>query len=347
MGDRKVKVGIIGLGHNGYAHARCHRNLPQSDLVALCDRNQQRLEQAGRELGVSQLYTGDEIFQDPEIEAISINTGDSFHRDPFLKAVAAGKHVLVEKPLANSVLDVLDMVRAASQAPPGLKILVGYILRFDPIFEHIHQLARTRAFGDIFYLEADYVHNLLYQKAQIDPVTGRNWYLEHELPMVGGGSHALDLLRWFKGRPVTQVWSCSNHIAFPEMAHDDCMVSLFKFDDGTIAKVAALYGPRCEMPPFYNLRVYGTRGTVERDQVALAASLQDVHPPFKPVPAERRQGHPFDPEIADWLDAILDDRPVRTGLLDGASSTLATLLAVQSVKEGKEINVPRLDARGS
>ena len=340
--QRKVRVGVIGLGHNGRSHAECHRRSQKSDLVALSDRNQDLLYKTGEELGVERLYSGDDIFDDPEIEAISINTGDSQHREPFLKAVEAGKHVLVEKPLANSEEDVLAMVEAADRAKPGLKIQVGYILRFNPVFEKIHELARTGTLGNVYYMEADYVHNLFYQKQQTDPVTGENWYLENELPMVGGGSHPLDLLRWFKGRQVARVWSCSNHVAFPEMVNDDCMVSLFRFDDGAIAKVAALYGPRREMPPYYNLRLFGTRGTVERDQVAVARTNDEAHPPFEPIRAERWRGHPYDPEIEDWLDAILEDRPVRTDLRDGAASTLATLLAVRSAKEGKEIEVPPL-----
>jgi predicted dehydrogenase len=339
---RTVKVGIIGLGHNGLAHARCHRQSRKSELVALCDTNGERLHQAAEELGVRRLYTGDDVFDDPDIEAISINTGDNHHAEPFVKALRAGKHVLVEKPLANREEDIKDMVRAAEQADPQLKIQVGYILRFNPVFEAIHKTAQTGKLGEIYYMEADYVHNLLYQRNQTDPVTGRNWYLENELPMVGGGSHPLDLLRWFKGSSVTHVWSYANHVAFPEMAHDDCMVSLFRFEDGTIAKVAALYAPRCGMAPYYNLRMYGTRGTVERDRIALAANDDDVHPAFQPVEADRLTGHPYMPEIEDWLDSILVSRPPRTTLKDGAASTLATLIAVRAAREKREIHVPAL-----
>ncbi len=342
MQERKVKVGIIGLGHNGLAHAKCHKHSEKSELVALCDCNEDLLRKAGDELGVEKQYSGNDFFDDPEMEAVSINTGDNHHTAPFIKAVTAGKHVLVEKPLANSKEDVLAMVKATDKASPGLKIQVGYILRFNPVFQKIHEMAEANELGKIYYMEADYIHNLVYQKEKTDPVTGSNWYLENELPMVGGGSHPLDVLRWIKGKQVTHVWSYSNHVAFPEMANDDCMVSLFRFEDGTIAKVATLYAPRCECPSYYNLRVYGTRGTVERDQIAVAKTEEEAHPPFRPIEAERLSGHPYDLEIEDWLDAILEDRPVRTNLKDGGASTLATLLAVRSARERKEIEVPRL-----
>ncbi len=126
----------------------------------------------------------------------------------------------------------------------------------------------------------------------------------------------------------------------PAMQHDDCQVALFRFTDGTVAKVAALYAPRCEMAPYYNLRVYGTLGTIERDTVAFAAAPDDVHPVFTPVTADRVHDHPFDDEIADWLDAIVSDRPTRTPLYDGAHSTLAALCAARAAQEGKSVEVP-------
>ena len=341
MAERKVKVGFVGLGHNGLAHLRTHVAAGRTEVVALCDRNEERLRQAAAESGARRTYRDVcALVADPEVEAVSISTGDNDHREPFVMAVSAGKHVLIEKPLANSEADVLAMVEAARRAGPQLKIQVGYILRFNPVFVEIHRLCRHGDLGEIYYLEGDYIHNLLYQKNQWDQVTGTNWYLDHERPMVGGGSHPLDLLRWFSGKQVTQVWGGSNRFAFPEMRNDDCQVCLFRFEDGSLAKVAALYGPRCAMAPFYNLRVYGTKGTVERDTVALSQNADDVHPAFAPVNADRAKGHPYLPEIEDWLDAIVQDRAPRTPLWDGANSTLATLCACRAMRDRVAVDVP-------
>ncbi len=339
MSERRIKVGVVGLGGNGMAHARCHVQSGKSEVVALCDRNEERLRKAGDELGISKLYTDDRFYDDSAIEAITIHTGDNDHKLPFLNAVAAGKHVLVEKPLANTEEDVHEMVEAAA-AHPELKIEVGYILRFNPVFEIIHGLARSGRLGHVYYMEGDYIHNLLQQAKQTDPLTGRNWYLEHEIPLVGGGSHPLDALRWISGKEVTRVMGYSNRVAFPEMKNDDCQVCMFQFEDGTIAKVAALYAPRCDMAPFYNVRVYGTNGTVDRDTVAISQTADEIHPEFRPIKAERIRGHPYMPEIADWLDAILDDRQPRTPLTDGANSTVATLCAVRAVRDRTEVEVP-------
>jgi len=232
------------------------------------------------------------------------------------------------------------MVEAAMTAGPGLKIQVGYILRFNPVFVALHDLVRAGKLGHVYYMEGDYIHNLLCQAEQNDPVTGGNWYLEHEIPIVGGGSHPLDILRWISGKEVAGVIGYSNHVAFPEMRNDDCQVCLFQFHDGAIAKVSALYAPRCAMAPFNNVRIYGTNGTVERDTVAVSQSADDIHPQFKPLDVPRVEGHPFLPEIVDWLDAILEDREPRTPLHDGANSTMATLCAARAMREDTRVDVP-------
>ena len=336
-----IGVGVIGLGHNGVAHIAAHREVGLSEVVAVCDRNPQRLAEAADGLGIRRTYESiDELCADPDVQAVSVNTGDPYHVEPFVATVRAGKHVLVEKPVANTVEQIAEMAAAAADADPTLKLAAGYILRFNPVFEAVHELCRSGRLGQVYYLEGDYVHNLVNQAEQTDTHTGVNWYLQMEKPMVGGGSHPLDLLRWFVGAEVIEVAGYSTGVAFPQMVEDDCQVALFRFDNGAVAKVAAVYGPRSEMVPFYNLRVYGTRGTVERAILALARDEADRHPAFVPIQAERVSGHPYAPEVEDWLRAILDDRPPRCDFFDGANSTAATLVAVEAMGQGSALPVP-------
>ena len=149
-----------------------------------------------------------------------------------------------------------------------------------------------------------------------------------------------DLLRWITGNDPTSVFSYSNHFAFPEFSSDDCMVSVFKFPDGAVAKVAALWAPECPRAPYYDLHLYGTRGTVERDQICLGREAPPSGLKFSPVDARRVPGHPYEPEVDDWLTAIIEDGEVRTSLKDGANSTMAALRAVRAAREGREVSIP-------
>lgn len=338
-----IRVGLIGLGHNGLAHLAAHQRLGLSQVVAICDRRADLLRQVGDQHGIEgRTTTAAELCARDDLDAISIHTGDPFHAAPFCHAVAAGRHVFCEKPLANTVDDLLRMAAAARDADPRLKLAVGYVLRFNPVFEAIAAAAHAGRLGQLYYQEADYVHNLLYQARQTDPSTGTNWYLEQEQPVVGGGSHALDLLRWFAHREVVEVSGYANHVAFAAMAADDCQVALFRFEDGGIAKVASLYGPKGARPAFNNLRIYGTLGSVEQDTIALSAAPDDEHPEFQPVDAARVAGHPYDPEIADWLRAIAENGTPRCEFFDGANSTMACLKAVEATRLGKPVPVPIL-----
>ena len=342
MSNRRVKVGIVGLGRNGIAHARIHKKYGKSEIVALCDRDEEKLARYGQELGVSRLYSNESFFEDPHMEAVSINTGDIDHLKPFMLALKHGKHILVEKPLANTVEEVAMMVESVREADSNLKIQVGFILRWNPAFAEIFRLARTeKALGDIYYMESDYIHNLIYQKHQTDPATGHNWYLEDEYPMNGGGCHSIDLLRWFSGKEIVGVRGFSTHFAFPEMRHDDCQVALFRFEDGSIAKVASLYGVTCETLPMRNLRLYGTIGTIDGDQIAIGRYPQDEEKArFRPIGVEPTRSHPFDLEILDWLDAILENRPPLVDMIDGANSTMASLCACRALDENTTVEIP-------
>ena len=343
MRRTKVKVGIVGLGLNGRKHALAHANSRKSELVAVCDRDEVKLRAFGAELGVRKLFTSiDELLADTEIEAVSIHTPDGQHLEPFLKALEARKHILIEKPLANTEADVMTMFKAGREHGSGLKIQVGYILRFNPLFEAIYTLVRKEMLGQIYYMEADYVHNMTRKLKETDLASGRNWYLEDQIPMVSGGSHCIDLLRWIKGETPISVFSCGNHFAFPQFPRDDCMVSIFKFPDGSIAKVGALWAPECPRPPFYNLRIYGTKGTVENDRLCVGHLEPERNLCFEPIEAAKIEGHPYEPEVEDWLTAIIENTKVRTSLADGANSSMAALLAVRAALEGAEMRIPTL-----
>lgn len=102
-----IRVGFIGLGHNGMGHIEAHWRVGKSEVVALCDINPERLEGASKRFGIQRTYrSAEELCAQADIEAISVNTGDPFHKEPFLMAIEHGKHVFVEKPLANSVEQV-------------------------------------------------------------------------------------------------------------------------------------------------------------------------------------------------------------------------------------------------
>lgn len=334
-----LRVGIVGLGHNGRAWVSGYEGHPGTEVAALCDLWPERLAEAGKLAPGAKAYSSiDEMLRSAELDVLSVHTPDHLHAEPFVRGLEAGCHVVVEKPMANSVEDLERMVAAARGS--DRKTLVGQVLRFNPLFAEVKRACAEGLLGEVFYMEADYIHNLLGQAdpARLNPHIGDvNWYLRYELPIVGGGVHQLDLLRWFCDSDVVEVDGFGNSIAFPQMEHNDCMVAIFRFASGACAKVAALYGPVGERPPLCNMAIYGTRGTFRGGKLMVGeghdARVTDLS-------HLEIAGHPYDPQIEHLVQCVQRDEPTLVDAFSGANSAVATIRAAEAIAEGCRKAVP-------
>jgi predicted dehydrogenase len=322
----RLGVGLIGLGHNGRAWCSAYQSCGLIELKAVCDRDEGRLRAASADFGVDG-YSGYEILDRGDIDIISVHTPDHLHAEPFIRALEAGKHVLVEKPMANSLDDLARMVAAARKATT--KTMVGQVLRFNPLFRFVRRLVENGQLGDLFYLEADYVHDLRYQQHM------EEWKITQEIPIVGGGVHPLDLLRWFAG-DIEEVFGMANHTAYTEMHKPTTQAAMLRFASGAVGKVASLYGTISPMAEWYNLAVHGTRGTVKGNKLCL-----DGNDAWMEIPVEYH-GHPYEPEVEHFARCILGDKQPMVDAVEGAKSAQACLLAHQSAIEGRPLKVPPL-----
>jgi predicted dehydrogenase len=202
--------------------------------------------------------------------------------------------------------------------------MCGHVLRFNPVLAAVHTLVQEGVLGDLFYLEGDYIHDLRYQQG---------WYLQHEVPMIGGGCHPIDIMQWWAG-PVVEVQAYSNHIAYPEMREDDCAVAILRFASGALGRCTAAYGPRGPMAHLYNLAAYGTKGTVVRDQLSLVGLHQ-----FTRLPVDHPPGHPYEPEVEHLAACILHDRPLRATVEDGARAVAVAVAIQQAIRERRPVAV--------
>jgi len=127
----KVRYGVIGLGWFGEKHCEALAGIPNVELYALCTRTEQRLKALGKQFGVERLYTDyHAMLADPGLEAVSVVTMWDQHTAPTLAALAAGKHVFLEKPMASTLKDCRAIVKAANATRSFF--MVGHICRFNP-----------------------------------------------------------------------------------------------------------------------------------------------------------------------------------------------------------------------
>jgi UDP-N-acetylglucosamine 3-dehydrogenase len=143
----QVNVAVIGCGSWGCNHARVYDELPGVNLRAVTDINPQTAEGIGKKHGVKWYTDIDKFLQDPDIELISICTPTITHADIALKAIEAGKHLLVEKPMTNTIQEAQTLINKAENK--GVKLTVGFVERFNPAVQEAFKLTESGKIGDV------------------------------------------------------------------------------------------------------------------------------------------------------------------------------------------------------
>lgn len=147
MLDRKqVGLGIVGAGNIAPLNVAGYLDDPRCKVISVCDSVERRAREAAQHWGVPKAVSDlEELLADPEIEAVEILSPTHLHRDHVMAAIAAGKHVSCQKPLATSVADVLAMARAAEDA--GVVLRVSECFLHYPPLEQAKELLRRGAIG--------------------------------------------------------------------------------------------------------------------------------------------------------------------------------------------------------
>ena len=149
-----LKVGIVGLSGIGNSHADCHSKDELSNLVAVCDVVKERADAAAEKHGVKAYYRLQDMLANEELDIVDVTTGGyengSWHYEPAMEALAAGKHVLCEKPLSNSIEESREMVRYAAQQRRYLGCNLNHY--FTPTAERAKQYMADGKVGELIYL---------------------------------------------------------------------------------------------------------------------------------------------------------------------------------------------------
>lgn len=138
-------IGLVGCGNIARIHLGQLVKQEHATLVGVCDIVPEKVSQVSTELGVPGYTSYSELLARPEVQAVLIATPNFHHHEGTLQAIAAGKHVLVEKPMARTVRECDEMIAAAKQA--GVKLAVGHVLRLMQPFATIRDLIASGDFG--------------------------------------------------------------------------------------------------------------------------------------------------------------------------------------------------------
>jgi len=194
---KKLRVGIIGTGGIGRgAHLPAYQRLENVELVAACDKVKAAAERAAQEFGIPRVFTRyRDMLKLEELDAVSICTPNAYHCEQTVEALLAGKHVLVEKPLAVNAQEGEAMVAAARKS--GKKLMCSLNNRFRSDAQALKELIEAGSLGDIYFARA------LATRRRGIPGWGVFTQKRHSGggPLLDIGVHILDLTLWLMGFP--------------------------------------------------------------------------------------------------------------------------------------------------
>jgi predicted dehydrogenase len=200
---RQPTIAVIGTGFIGPVHVEALRRLGLR-VKGMVGSSAEKSRAAADRLGLEHAYANYEaVLDDPEITAVHLTSPNRLHHAQVLAALAAGKHVVCEKPLAMTTKETAALVAAAA-AHPGLVCAVNYNVRFYPLALHARALVRRGEIGEVFHLQGSYLQDWLLQP------TDFNWRVLAEeggdLRAVGDvGTHWLDLITFISGLEIEAV----------------------------------------------------------------------------------------------------------------------------------------------
>jgi len=144
---RKLGVAVIGTGFWGRNHARVFKELEETELLAVCDIKPERAKNVAKQFGVNSYTNSGKMLERKDIEAVSICTWSTSLAKIALDALNAGRHVLVEKPMATSVRQAEKLLETAGKE--GLHITVGFLMRFIPGLQHMRKAVENKTIGEL------------------------------------------------------------------------------------------------------------------------------------------------------------------------------------------------------
>ena len=291
-----LSVGMVGHAFMGAAHSQAWRSAPRffdlpldPVMSVLCGRDASRVEAAATKLGWAATETDwQRLVARDDIDLIDICTPGDTHAEIAIAALAAGKHVLCEKPLANSVAEAEQMVIAAEAAASrGVRAMVGFTYRRLPAVTLARQLVAEGRIGDVRHVRAQYLQDWI-----ADPDAPLSWRLDKKRAGSGSlgdiGAHIIDLAQYITGdrihevsghletfvkeRPLPTTTGALGGVGGEErgpVTVDDAAIFLARFDGGALGVF--------EATRFATGRKNAVRVEINGSRGSLAFDLEDVN----------------------------------------------------------------------
>ncbi len=337
----QLRFGLIGCGRVAPRHAESVDALPDARLVAVADVRESRAAHFAQHYGAEMLTDYRALLARPDVDVVSICTPSGLHAQMAIDALQAGKHVIVEKPIALSLADADRMIAAA--AATGRKLCVVLQNRYNPPMQDLRRIVDEGRLG-----------RLLLGNATVRWYRPQEYYEDewHGTWAMDGGAlmnqsiHHIDALQWFMGR-LESVFAFTGTLAH-RMEAEDTGVAVIRFAGGALGSVEGstitypenIEGSVAVFGELGSAKIGGTAlnrkvvwkvaGELEREREVL--TRDQVDPPSI-------YGTSHQKVIADMIEAIRDDRAPKTHGAEARKSLALVLAIYESARTGQPVTI--------
>ncbi len=336
----KLATGIIGCGKVAHLHAKALINGFNSDFRAVCSRSGEKGGEFGKKYGVNSYTIIEEMIEKEKLDMVVVCTPHPFHKDPTVQALNSGAHVLVEKPLASTLEDCDQMIKASEKSGKILGV-VSQRRFYSPCLRMHRAISEGRigkaALGTVLML--GWRDRAYYES---DPWRG-SWKLEGGGVLVNQAPHQLDLLQWFMGGEIEELYGFWDNLNHPYIEVEDTAVAILKFRNGGTGNIVV---SNSQKPGIYaKVHIHGSNGAsvgVQTDGGAMfiAGVPGNIEPPVNDlwtIPGEEElldQWVREDSEIFGRIEPM--EYYIRLQIEDFIQSVTDSRIPLVSAAEGRK-----------
>lgn len=313
---KKLRMAVVGIGFWGRNHVRILSELPNVNLIAVCDINKQRADEIAAKYGLKSYGDSIEMYRREEIDAVTICVWTSRLAEETQKALSHGKHVLVEKPMAHSVKEAQKILRVAESE--NLKLSIDFIERFNPGVKRVKDAIESGVIGFPVLAAAKRVSRWPQRMGDIGVVKD-------------AAIHDMDIMRFIFDEDPIAVYArigCLQHDKF-----EDYVQAMLTFPDGKTAFLEANW-----LTPYKirRLIVTGSEAIISLDyitqEVMIETSKQTIIP-------RHEWEEPLKLELSHFVDCVLNGREPTVSGIDGLKALKIAEATLKSAARGRVIKI--------
>ena len=313
---KKLGVAVIGTGFWGRNHARVFKELAETELLAICDIDPERARNVANQFGVKPYTNTGNMLKNEDIEAVSICTWSTSLAKEALKALKAGKHVLVEKPMAANAKQAEQLINTAERE--GLHLTVGFLMRFIPGLQRIRKEVESKTLGKPVCATAKRVSQWSDRIGDVGVVKDT-------------AIHDLDVMRYVFNEDPVSVYAKTGNMRHKRF--EDYAQIMLTFKGGQSAFIESNW-----LTPYKTriLIVTGSEAIMKLDYITQELTIENAKETLQP---RYTMQEPLKLELQHFAKCITSkEKPVITGM-DGLKALRTAEAALKSSATGKVVKL--------